>query len=189
MPVQSYRTWIGLLAMNSITKSSPVYNAKTGIISYTLKDLLREEPPCPHCGDPMRYWYSRRRGVIISDHKYTLMAPRFKCGCGRTMTMRPYFIARRKQYSIFAIQEILNADASGDSTASAAYGSSMVAGLRKWAVALVKMAAPDAGELSQPDERGVIRALFRRDGGFWLAALLRKSSGSRPFSMVPCPGG
>ncbi len=189
MPIQSYHAWIGLLPMNSITKSSPVYNAKTGIISYALKDLVREDPPCPHCGDPMRYWYSRKRGVIISDHRYTFMAPRFKCSCGRTMTMRPYFIARRKQYGIFAIQEILNADASGDSTVSAAYGASMVAGLRKWAVALVKMIAPDAGEPGQPDGRSVIRALFRQDGSCWLASLLQKISGGRPFSMVPCPGG
>ncbi len=130
--------------MDSITKSTPVFNAKTGIISYTWDDLTQEKPPCTHCGEPMEYWYSRKRGVIISDHKYTFMSPHFKCGCGRTMTICPYFIAERKQYSVFSIQEIVNADASGDSTVSAAYGSTMVDGFRKWAVALVKGLIPDA---------------------------------------------
>lgn len=60
------------------------------------------------------------------------------------MTICPYFIAERKQYSVFSIQEIVNADASGDSTVSAAYGSTMVDGFRKWAVALVKGLIPDA---------------------------------------------
>jgi ribosomal protein S27AE len=68
--------------MDSITKSTPVFNAKAGVISYTWDDLTQEKPPCPHCGEPMEYWYSRKRGVIISDHKYTFMSPRFKCGCG-----------------------------------------------------------------------------------------------------------
>lgn len=137
----------------------------------------------------MEYWYSRRRGVIISGHKYTFMSPRFKCGCGRTMTMRPYFIAERKQYSVFSIQEIINADASGDSTVSAAYGSSMVDGFRKWAVALVKGLMPNAAVPNSRDERSVIRALFQRDGGFWLTSFLQNRSNSRPFSMIPCLSG
>ena len=175
--------------MDSITKSTPVFNAKTGVISYTWDDLTQEKPPCPHCGEPMEYWYSRKRGVIISDHKYTFMSPRFKCSCGRTMTMRPYFIAERKQYSVFSIQEIINADASGDSTVSAAYGSSMVDGFRKWAVALVKGLAPDTAAPNRRDERSVIRALFQRDGSCWLASFLQNRSNSCPFSMAPCPSG
>lgn len=137
----------------------------------------------------MEYWYSRRRGVIISGHKYTFMSPRFKCGCGRTMTMRPYFIAERKQYSVFSIQEIINADASGDNTVSAAYGSSMVDGFRKWAVALVKGLVPNAAVPNSRDERSVIRALFQRDGSFWLTSFLQNRSNSRPFSMIPCLSG
>ena len=174
--------------MDSITKSTPVFNAKTAVISYTWDDLTQEKPPCPHCGEPMEYWYSRKRGVIISDHKYTFMSPRFKCGCGRTMTMRPYFIAERKQYSVFSIQEIINADASGDSTVSAAYGCSMVAGFRKCAVALVKGPAPDAAAPNRWGERSVIRALFQRDGSCWLASFLQNRSNSRPFFMAPSPG-
>lgn len=171
------------LTMNSITKSSPVFNAGTGMISYAWDDLMQEEPLCPQCGKPMGYWYARKRGVIISDHKYIFMAPRFKCACGRTMTVRPYFIASRKQYSIFSIQEILNADISNDHTAAAAYGSSMVAGFRKWAVALVKGLAPDLCGAVSGEERGIIRALYRQDGCFWLTMLLQKKSGSASFSM------
>ncbi len=171
--------------MNSITKCPPVFNAETGIISYVWDDLMQEEPLCPHCGKSMEYWYARRRGVIISDHKYIFMAPRFKCACGRTMTMRPYFIALRKQYSIFSIQEILNADISNDRTAAAAYGSSMVASLRKWAVALVKDLVTDLCETIYPDERSVIRALCQQDGSRWLSSLLQKEAGSANFSMHP----
>ncbi|HJC56832.1 MAG TPA: hypothetical protein H9700_05615 [Candidatus Eisenbergiella intestinipullorum] len=137
----------------------------------------------------MEYWYSRKRGVIISDHKYTFMSPRFKCGCRRTMTMRPYFIAERRQYSIFSIQEIINADAFGDSVVSAAYGSSMVGRLRKWAVALVKGHASATTVPNHCDERSVIRALFQRNGSCWLVFFLQNRSNSRPFSMAPCPDG
>lgn len=175
--------------MDSITKFAPVFNDKTGIISYAWEDLIQEKPPCPHCGEPMEYWYSRKRGVIISDHMYTFMAPRFKCNCGRTMTMRPYFIAERKQYSVFSIQEILNADASGDNTVSASYGSSMVARLRSWAVALVKETAQDAVALNRQKERSIIYALLQQNGSSWLTSLLRNRSNSRPFSMIPCPDG
>lgn len=175
--------------MNSITKSSPVFNAKTGMISYAWDDLAQEKPPCPKCSATMEYWYARRRGVIISGSKYVLMAPRFKCACGRTMTMRPYFIAKRKQYSVFDIQEILNADVSGDHTASASYGNSMVAGFRKWAVALVKSLTTGVHMAAFRDERHIIHALKQRYGNAWLSSILLGSSGSVPFSMQPAAGG
>lgn len=175
--------------MNSITKCVPVFNVKTGIIAYAWDDLMQEKPLCPQCGKLMEYWYARRRGVIISDYKYIFMAPRFKCVCGRTLTMRPYFIASRKQYSIFSIQEILNADISNDRTAAAAYGNSMVACLRKWAVALVKGFAADLCETFSQDERGIIRALYQQDGSCWLSLLLQKKSDSASFSMHLCLSG
>ena len=171
--------------MNSITKCVPVFNAKTGMISYVWDDLMQEKPLCPQCNNTMEYWYSRKRGVIISDHKYIFMAPRFKCSCGRTMTMRPYFIALRKQYSIFSIQEILNADVSNDHTVSAAYGNSMVTGFRKWAVALIKGLLPDMCEKIPRDERNVIRALYQQGGVCWLSSILQRKSNSTPFSMHP----
>lgn len=133
----------------------------------------------------MEYWYSRRRGIIISDHKYIFMAPRFKCTCGRTMTMRPYFIALRKQYSIFSIQEILNADIANDHMSAASYGSSMIAGLRKWAVALVKGLLTDLCEMILQDEHSMIRALYRQGGSHWLSSILQEMSDSAPFSMRP----
>lgn len=175
--------------MNSITKCSPVFNVKTGIISYVWDDLMQEKPLCPRCGESMEYWYSRRRGIIISDHKYIFMAPRFKCTCGRTMTMRPYFIALRKQYSIFSIQEILNADISNDRIAAASYGNSMVASLRKWAVALVMDLGTDLCQTISRDERSVIRALYQQDGCCWLSSILQKASDSAAFSMEPCLNG
>lgn len=175
--------------MNSVTKSTPVFNAKTGVISYVWDDLVQEKPLCPHCGEIMKYWYSRKRGVIISDYKYTFMSPRFKCSCGRTITMRPYFIAERKQYSIFSIQEIINADASGNTTVSTAYGSSMVGRFRKWAVAFVKGLVPDVVSPNPQDERSIVHELFQQNGGCWLVSFLQNRSNSRPFSMVPCPSG
>ncbi|MDO5425020.1 MAG: DUF6431 domain-containing protein [Eubacteriales bacterium] len=150
---------------------------------------MQEKTPCPQCGRMMKYWYSRKRGVIISDHKYIFMAPRFKCTCGRTMTMRPYFIALRKQYSIFSIQEILNADISYDHIVSAAYGSSMVAGFRKWAVALVKGIVADQHKTVMHDERSVVRTLYQQEGSLWLSSFLQKESDSEPFSMHPCLSG
>lgn len=175
--------------MNSITKSSPVFNAKTGMISYAWDDLAQEKPPCPKCTETMEYWYARRRGVIISGCKYVLMAPRFKCVCGRTMTMRPYFIAKRKQYSVFDIQEILNADASGDHTASTSYGNSTVAGFRKWAVALVKNLTTGVHTAAFRDERHIIHALKQWYGNAWLSSILLGSSDSVPFSMQPVSDG
>lgn len=175
--------------MNSITKCSPVFNAKTGVISYVWDDLMQEKPLCPQCNNLMAYWYSRKRGVIISDHKYIFMAPRFKCSCGRTMTVRPYFIVPRKQYSIFSIQEILNADVFNDHTVCAAYGNSMVTGFRKWAVSLVKGFFTDLCETIPPDEHSIIRALYQRDGMCWLSSLLRRESDSVPFSMQLCLSG
>lgn len=169
--------------MNSITKSSPVFNAKTGVISYTWDDLVQEKLLCPQCSEAMEDWYTRRRGVIISGHKYIFMAPRFRCTCSRTMTMRPYFIAKRKQYSVFDIQEILNADASGDHTASTSYGSSMVAGLRRWAVALVKDLVTGIHMAAFRNERHVIHTLKQRYGNLWLSSILMGSSDSISFFM------
>lgn len=171
--------------MNSITKAVPVFNTETGLISYTWDDITQESPSCPHCDKSMVYWYSRKRGIIISDNKYIFMAPRFKCACGRTLTMRPYFIALRKQYSIFSIQEILNADISRDRTVAVSCGNSEVASLRKWAVALVKgLSASDSGT-SLSDERAVVREAYRCYGVCWLSSFLQNVKECAAFSMPP----
>ena len=175
--------------MNSITKCVPVFNLKTGMISYTWDDLMKEKPLCPRCGNTMKYWYSRKRGVIISDHKYIFMAPRFKCSCGKTGTIHPYFIATRKQYSIFSIQEILNADISCDRVGTISYGSSMVSGLRKWAIAIVKNILTELQKRIFRDERSVIRMLYEQYGYCWLSTILQKKSNSLPFEVYPCLSG
>ena len=146
---------------------------------------MQEKPLCPQCNNYMKYWYSRRRGVIISEHKYIFMAPRFKCSCGKTMTMHPYFIITRKQYSVFSIQEILNADISNDYKSSAAYGYSMVKNLRKWAVALIKGLLAEKSETFPRDERSIIHTLYQQYGTLWLSSILRKITDSFPFSMPP----
>lgn len=171
--------------MNSITKCSPVFNVKTGILSYAWDELAQEKPLCPHCNNHMKYWYSRRRGVIISERKYLFMAPRFKCSCGKTITMHPYFIITRKQYSVFTIQEILNADISNDHSYAAAYGYSTVKNLRKWAVALVKGLLAEKSETFPRDERSMIHILYQQYGILWLSSILRKVTDSFPFSMPP----
>lgn len=134
----------------------------------------------------MVYWYSRKRGVIISDHKYIFMAPRFKCACGKSRTMHPYFIVPRKQYSIFSIQKILNADISGNRRETASYGSSMVSNLRKWAVALAKNILTDLNENSFKDERSTVSIIYEQYGLCWLSSILQKKSGSIPFDIYPC---
>lgn len=177
------------MTMNSITKCSPVFNVKTGMISYTWDDLMQEKPLCPRCNNSMGFWYTRKRGVIISEQKYVFMAPRFKCTCGCTMTMRPYFIALRKQYSIFSIEEILNADASDDHSVAAAYGSSRLAALRKWAVELVRSLLSNPREFSYLDDRSIIRALHQHNGRYWLSSLVQNMSGSAHFPLYPFSSG
>ena len=171
--------------MNSITKGTPVFNAKTGIISYSWDDLMQEKPSCLRCGKTMVYWYSRKRGIIISDNKYIFMAPRFRCSCGRTLTMRPYFIAPRKQYSIFSIQDILNADISSDRTGIASYGSQEISHLRRWAVALVKKPVGKNKKMTIFEERTVIREQFNHLGSCWLSSFLQQKIGCLSFSMPP----
>lgn len=146
---------------------------------------MQEKPLCPRCNNHMKYWYSRRRGVIISEHKYIFMAPRFKCSCGKTMTMHPYFIITRKQYSVFSIQEILNADISNNHRNVAAYGYCMVKNLRKWAVTLIKGLLAEKNETFPQDERGMIRTLYQQHGTLWLSSILQKATDSSPFSMPP----
>ena len=182
-PGQSCCTWIGLLTMNSITKSSPVFNSKTRLISYAWDDITQEKPLCQKCGGIMVYWYSRKRGVIISDDKYIFMAPRFKCSCGRTLTMHPYFIIKHKQYSAFSIQEILNADISHDHMVTASYGKSEVNSLRKWAVALVEGMSADFPKCSVPDERSYLQEICLHFGDCWLISMLEKVKDSITFSI------
>jgi len=175
--------------MNSITIAAPVFNSETGIISYLWVDLIQEKPICPHCGKNMYYWYCRPRGVIISDIKYVFMAPRFKCNCGRTLTMHPYFIAPRKQYSIFSIQEILNSDVSSDRIAAISYGSFEVSHLRKWAIALVKKLDHHFQKSSLQDERAFIKELRDCHGSRWLSSILLSKVGCVPFFMPLQPDG
>lgn len=170
--------------MNSITKCAPVFNANTGIISYKWDDIVQEHPSCPRCGEAMGYWYSRKRGVIISEQKYIFMAPRFKCSCGCTLTMRPYFIVSRKQYSVFAIQDILKPDAYHEKSITSAYGSSFVANLRKWAVAVVMKSIPILKEQPFPDERHIIRMLYQKAGAHWLTSILQNITKSQPFTIA-----
>lgn len=99
------------------------------------------------------------------------------------MTMRPYFIITRKQYSAFSIQEILNADISDDHSCAAAYGYSLVKDLRRWAVALIKELFTEKCTAIPRDERSMIRTLFQQRGAFWLSAILQGISDSAPFSM------
>ena len=180
-PDQSCSTWIGLLTMNSITKSSPAFNPKTGLISYAWDDIIKENPLCPKCGEIMLYWYSRKRNVIISDDKYIFMAPRFKCSCGKTLTMHPYFIVKRKQYSAFSIQEILNADISNDHMVTTSYGNSEVTNLRRWAVALVRGKTADCRKYSVQDERSCLNEFRHTLGDCWLASILRSMNDSAVF--------
>lgn len=147
-------------------------------------DLIQENPACQHCGKTMYYWYSRSRGVIISDTKYVFMAPRFKCECGRTLTMHPYFIAPRKQYSIFSIQEILNSDISPDRTVAISHGSLEVSCLRKWAVALVKRLDDGFQNTFPQDERAFIRELRDCYGSCWMSSILQSRTGCVPFLMT-----
>lgn len=171
--------------MNSITKCSPVFNAQTGIISYAWDDLIQEKPLCPQCNSYMKYWYSRKRGVIISEHKYIFMAPRFKCSCGKTMTMHPYFIITRKQFSIFSIEEILNADISDDHRSTASYGYSMVKNLRKWATTFIRELIVEKNKTFPRDERSMILTLYQQHGTIWLSTILQKATDSFPFSLPP----
>lgn len=171
--------------MNSITKGTPVFNEKTGIISYSWDDLMREKPSCPCCGKGINYWYLRKRGIIISDSKYVFMAPRFKCPCGRTLTMRPYFIASRKQYSIFSIQDILNADISSGRKGIASYGNNEVSRLRRWAVALVKNPTDKDTGMTISEERAVILEQFCSQGSCWLSSFLLQETGCTAFFMPP----
>lgn len=171
--------------LNSITKRNPVFNEKTGTISYSWEDLKHEKPTCPHCRKNMSYWYSRKRGVIISDAKYVFMAPRFKCPCGCTLTMRPYFILWRKQYSIFSIQDILNADISSDRSCSASYGSLEVMRLRRWAVALVKNMGCNDLRMTTTEEREVIKEQISCYGASWLSSHIQKDVGCASFFIPP----
>ena len=189
LPTKVAAQGFGFATMNSITTAVPVFNTESGIISYLWDDLVQEKPVCPHCGKIMHYWYSRSRGVIISDTKYVFMAPRFKCDCGRTLTMHPYFIAPRKQYSIFSIQEILNSDVSSDRTIAISYGSLEVSCLRKWAVALVKDLDANLQRPSFQDERVFIKNLRSRYGPCWLLTILQSKIGCVPFFMPSQPDG
>lgn len=78
---------------------------------------------------------------------------------------------------------------SNNHTASASYGTSMVAGFRKWAVALVKNLTTDMDMAPFRNERHIIHALKQRYGNAWLSSILLGSSGGSPFSMQPAAGG
>ena len=189
LPTKVAAQGFGFATMNSITTAAPVFNTETGIISYLWDDLVQEKPVCPHCGKIMYYWYSRSRGVIISDTKYVFMAPRFKCDCGRTLTMHPYFIAPRKQYSIFSIQEILNSDVSSDRTIAISCGSLEVSCLRKWAVALVRDLVIHLQRASIQDERAFIKELRNCYGSCWLSSILQRRIGCASFFIPLQPDG
>ena len=82
-------TRIGCLTMNSITKATPVFNTETGLISYTWDDITQEKLSCPHYGKSMAYWYSRRRGIIISRDRTVALS----WGSSETASLRQWAVA------------------------------------------------------------------------------------------------
>ena len=100
--------------------------------------------------------------------------------------MHPYFIIKRKQYSAFSIQEVLNAEISRDHVSIESYGRTEVNSLRKWAVAIVKGISADSRKCSAQDERSCLQEIYRRFGDCWLTLILKNIRDSVAFS-IPMP--
>ena len=98
------------MTADSVTRFSPSFI--NGHYEYDITELDNAQVKCKRCNRDMRYRSSRKRSIknAIGEEDCWIMVPRFSCRCGSTRTMHPYFLAKRKKFSLVAVQEIVTAD-------------------------------------------------------------------------------
>ena len=183
-----------------ITKCSPAYDGTKFV--YSIAELDAEIVVCSKCGKKMRYRACRERKSkdATGDDSLSMAVPRFSCTCGRIRTMHPYFLARRKKYSLVALQEIVSADAYADRKGIVAeIGSANVGNSRRWVVKYLwglylenpAIKWPKMLELmyeppkSREEQRTFIRSFFDEYGDDWLLFIVRTCADADEVNLAP----
>lgn len=192
-----------MITADSVMKCAPKF--RNGMLyEFEPMDLDTEHVKCLRCGKDMAYRSSRERKIKDANGEdfCKIIVPRYSCKCGSTRMMHPYFLAKRKKYSLVAIQEIVTADAyKGRPEAKLIRAISARSNIsRQWVVKFLSQLFTEGYPMDWPGfmeemvgappsdrekQRAFIRTIYETYGEDWLLFIVKECYRAEDVNLAP----